>query len=99
MRMLLKARLRTDQGNRAMQSGELEKTLLAVLEDLKPEAAYFVSDEGKRCALIFFGMGDSWEPPRIAEPFFMEYDAEVAVQPAMNIEDAQRGLAALTGHG
>ncbi|MDT0380390.1 hypothetical protein RM572_16670 [Streptomyces sp. DSM 42041] len=99
MRMLLKARLRTEQGNRAIQSGEMEKTLLALLEDLKPEAAYFVPDEGKRCALIFFDMEDSWELPRITEPFFMEYDAEVSIQPAMNVEDAQRGLAALTGHG
>jgi hypothetical protein len=98
MRMLLKARLRTEEGNLAIKSGEMEKTLLAIMDDLKPEAAYFVPDGGRRCALIFFDMQDSSELPRITEPFFMEYDAEVSVQPAMNVEDVRNGLAALTGH-
>lgn len=97
MRMLLKARINTEKGNKAIQSGELEKTLMAVLEDLKPEAAYFVADGGERCALIFFDMQDASAIPRACEPFFLEFGAHVTLQPAMNANDVQTGIAAFMG--
>jgi hypothetical protein len=97
MRMLLKARLETERGNRAIQSGDMEKSLMSVLEELKPEAAYFVADEGRRCALIFFDMQEPAELPRVCEPFFLEYDAEVSVQPAMTIDDVRSGFAQWAG--
>jgi hypothetical protein len=99
MRMLLKARIQTEQGNRAIQTGSMEKTLLSVLEELQPEAAYFLADEGERCALIFFDMQEASELPRVCEPFFMEYDAKVTIQPAMNVDDVREGLAAFSGTG
>lgn len=97
MRMLLKARLSTEQGNRAIQAGTMEKTIMAIVEELKPEAVYFTPDEGRRCALVFFDMQDPSELPRITEPFFMDFDAEVSVQPVMTVEDARKGLAAIAG--
>ncbi|MFR9675578.1 DUF3303 family protein [Streptomyces sp. TR06-5] len=97
MRMLLKARMDTEHANRAVQSGAMEKSLMAVLDDLEPEAAYFVAEEGKRCALIVFDMQDASELPKVAEPFFSEFDAEVFVQPAMTPEDVRTGLAAWAG--
>lgn len=97
MRMMLKARMQTDHGNRAVQSGAMEKTLMSVLEELQPEAAYFVAEEGERCALIFFDMQDASELPKVCEPFFMEYDAKVSVQPAMNADDVRAGLADWAG--
>jgi hypothetical protein len=99
MRMLLKARIQTEQGNRAIQTGSMEKTLLSVLEELQPEAAYFLADEGERCALIFFDMQDASELPRVCEPFFLEYDAKVTIQPAMNVDDVREGLAVFSGTG
>lgn len=97
MRMLLKARIQTDHGNRAIQSGSMEKTLMSVMEELKPEAAYFTAEEGERCALIFFDMQEASELPKVCEPFFMEYDAKVTVQPAMTADDVRNGLAEWAG--
>ena len=61
---------------------------------LKPEAAYFIADKGRRCALLFFEMQNSPDLPAIAEPFFRGFGAEIEVIPAMNADDLQKGLAA-----
>lgn len=44
MRMMLKVRIPVEAGNAAIQSGELPKALEAIMDQLKPEAAYFVAD-------------------------------------------------------
>lgn len=53
MRVLLKATIPNDAGNRAAREGTLGKTTQTILEELKPEAAYFVEDGGQRTAYLF----------------------------------------------
>ena len=43
---------------------------------------------------MFFDMADSSDLPIVAEPLFMALNAEIEVQPAMNLEDLNRGLGA-----
>ena len=88
MRMLLRAILPNEPANTMVRNGTLESTLKKILADLKPEAAYFVAtDNGERCGLIFFDMKDSSELPRVAEPFFLAFNARVTVRPTMNPQD------------
>ena len=44
--------------------------LADTIRKLNAEASYFVTQDGLRCALIFFDMKDSAELPAIAEPLF-----------------------------
>ena len=44
------------------------------MERLKPEAAYFLAEDGKRTGLFFFNMQDVSQIPVIAEPLFMGMD-------------------------
>ena len=53
MRMLLKATIPTELGNRAIKDGSFAKVMEATMAKLKPEAAYFVAERGRRCALFF----------------------------------------------
>ncbi len=94
MRMLLKASMEVNAGNKAIKSGTLPKLMQELMEDLKPEAAYFTACGGKRTAFIFFDMKESSQIPSIAERFFMELNAEVEFTPAMNSEDLKKGLEA-----
>jgi hypothetical protein len=88
MRMLLKAVLPNEPANSMIRNGTFEPTLKKALGDLKPEAAYFVAtDNGERCGLIFFDMKESSELPKVAEPFFLAFNAQVTVRPAMNAQD------------
>jgi hypothetical protein len=92
MRMLLKASMEVNAGNKAIKSGTLPKIMQGLMEELKPEATYFTAIGGKRTALIFFDMKDSSQIPPIAERFFMELNAEVEFLPVMNAEDLKKGL-------
>jgi len=88
MRMLLKAVLPNEPVNSMIRNGTFEPTLKKALADLKPEAAYFIAtDNGERCGLIFFDMKESSELPKVAEPFFLAFNAQVTVRPAMNAQD------------
>ena len=59
---------------------------------LKPEAAYFFPEDGKRAGIFVFDMEGSWQLPPTVEPLFLNLDASIHVTPVMNGEDLERGL-------
>ncbi|MFZ0289194.1 MAG: hypothetical protein WBP65_23975 [Candidatus Sulfotelmatobacter sp.] len=87
MRCLLKVAIPVETGNAAITDGSLGKTIESILSDLKPEAAYFAGDNGKRTGFIFFDLKDASQIPAVAEPWFLAFDAHVELHPAMNLED------------
>jgi hypothetical protein len=87
MRMLMKVTIPVESGNAAIRNGTLGKTIQRILDDLKPEAAYFAEDEGKRTGYIFFDMKESSQLPAAAEPWFLAFNATLTVRPAMNVQD------------
>jgi hypothetical protein len=92
MRMMLKASIPVEKGSQTIADGSLPKIIQEILGELKPEAAYFLSLNGKRTSLIFFDMADTSQIPAVAEPFFMAFDAEVELYPVMNGDDLAKGL-------
>ncbi|MEU7483455.1 hypothetical protein [Streptomyces sp. NPDC042319] len=99
MRMLLKVQLDTPTANDAIRNGTLPKTMENALTALRPEAAYFTTENGCRTAYIFFDMQDPSQMPKTGEPFFLELGAKVQYSPVMNAEDLRKGLAALGADG
>jgi hypothetical protein len=70
MRFLLKVEFPVEVGNAVSKKGNLRKTIRSILDDLKPEAVYFLASRGKRAAYIFVEMQDASEIPALAEPWF-----------------------------
>jgi|SRR5437868_2582399 hypothetical protein len=87
MRMMMKVNIPTDTGNAATRSGALGSTIQKILADLKPEAAYFLEDNGQRTGLIFFDLAEASQIPAIAEPWFLAFNASLTIRPAMNSAD------------
>lgn len=88
MRMLLRVSIPVETGNASAKAGTLGSTIEQILADLKPEAAYFFADDnGQRSGSIVFDMKNSSEIPRIAEPWFLAFNAKVSFRPIMNPED------------
>ena len=88
MRMLLRVSIPVESGNAAAKAGTLGSTVEKILADLKPEAAYFFSDDnGNRSGSIVFDMKDSSQIPAVAEPWFLAFNAKVSFRPVMNPQD------------
>jgi hypothetical protein len=93
MRTMLRLTIPVGKGNETIKDGSLQQTIEALAQQLNPEAAYFWTENGKRAGLLVFDMADPSEIPEIAEPLFMNLDAEVEFNPVMNTDDLQRALA------
>jgi len=96
MRVLLKAALDTERANEAIRSGKMPQLMEEAIGQLRPEAAYFTLDHGRRTAYLVIDVQDSSEMPKIGEPFFLDFGAEIELTPVMNREDLARGLSQLT---
>jgi len=92
MRMMMKVTLPIEAANAAVRNGSLGTTIQKILADLKPEAAYFLEDNGQRTGIIFFDMKESSQLPGIAEPWFLAFNASLTVRPAMTAEDLAKGM-------
>jgi hypothetical protein len=90
MRCLLKVSIPVETGNAAISDGSLPKTIDSILADLKPEAAYFAEDNGKRTGFIFFDLKETAQIPAVAEPWFLAFDAHIEFHPAMNLDDLKK---------
>ena len=93
--MMMKAKMDTAAASKAIQDGRLPTVMQSMLEQLKPEAAYFGPDGGQRTAFIVFQMDDPSQLPSISEPLFSEFNATIEIFPVMDREDLERGLSAL----
>ena len=93
MRMLVDIQLPVEPFNILVKEGTAGKIMQDILRDLKPEAVYFTSRDGKRGATIVVDVADASKIPSIAEPFFLHFNASVSLHPCMTPEDlAKAGL-------
>jgi hypothetical protein len=94
MRFLFKISFPVEAGNAAAKKNGF-KAIQNILEQQKPEAAYFVTENGKRTAILVINMESASEIPAIAEPWFLALNAAVEVTPAMVPADLQKAAPAI----
>jgi len=92
--MMLKVSMPTDASNAAFKDESLGKILMGAIDRLKPEAAYFFPEAGRRTALYVFDMTDTAQIPVVVEPFFHGLNADVTLIPVMNADDVAKGMEA-----
>ena len=92
MRMMLRFTLPVEKGNQAFKDGSLGKTVEALMNKLKPEAAYFSPMDGKRGGMMFFDLADASQIVEIVEPLFANLNAAVDILPVMTGDDLRKGL-------
>lgn len=89
MRFLFKVSFPVEAGNAAAKKDGL-KAVQSILEQQKPEAAYFLAENGKRTGYLILNMQEASEIPALAEPWFLAFNAAIEVQPVMIPADLQK---------
>ena len=99
MRMMLRWTVPVERGNETIKDGSLTQTIESLIEELKPEAAYFWPENGERAGMMVFDMADPTQIPQIAEPLFLNLDAAVDFAPVMNADDLKKALEIVAAKG
>ena len=98
MRMMLNAVMDNAAGNEAIRSGTMAKLIEQSIQELHPEATYFLSsNDGRRSCVMVFDLDDASRIPAVSEPFFQGGAERVTLVPCMDLADLQRGLGQLQG--
>jgi hypothetical protein len=93
MRMMMIASMPVEQFNAAVKDGSTQAKMKKIMDQLKPEAAYFTAMNGKRTAVLIVDLADPSKIPSLAEPWFLTFNASVDFYPVMVPQDlAAAGL-------
>lgn len=92
MRVMLRFTLPVEKGNQALKDGSLSRTVEALMGQLKPEAAYFTTLDGKRGGMIFFDLAEPSQIVETIEPLLLTLNATTELVPVMNGDDLRKGL-------
>ncbi|HLF04562.1 MAG TPA: hypothetical protein VI855_05045 [Dehalococcoidia bacterium] len=68
----------------------MPQTIKSILTEQKPEAAYFVEDNGTRTGYIVVDIRNASDLPAMAEPWFLAFDARVEFHLAMTPDDLMK---------
>ena len=92
MRVMVKFSFPVDAGTAAIRTGKVEKIFQQLIEDLKPEAAYFHAVDGNRGGFFVVNMRESSQIAEIAERLFFGVNAKIELVPVMTADDLRKGL-------
>ena len=76
--------------NTAVKDGSAGAKIGKILDAIKPEAVYFTEINGIRTALLVVEVADAAKIPALCEPWFLTFEANVQLHPAMTPEDLKR---------
>jgi hypothetical protein len=93
MRMIMLVQLPIEPFSTAVKNGTIGAKMRQILEAIKPEHAWFTERNGHRGGIFVVNVDSPSDIPRLAEPWFLSFNAEVEFRIAMTAEDlAHAGL-------
>ncbi len=90
MRMFLNVILPHEPFNTAVRNGTVGATIGRILDEIKPEVAYFTEQNGQRGALLIVDINRPSDIPALAEPWFLNFNADCRFHIVMTPEDLQQ---------
>jgi hypothetical protein len=97
MRWMIKFSIPVNEGNELVKSGKISRNFQSLMEEFKPEAAYFFPENGQRSGFMIVEATESSDLARIGESFWFGLHADISVTPVMNGEDLGKGLGGIEG--
>jgi len=90
MRHLMYVKMPNAEFNAHVRDGSAGQRMKKILEEIKPEAAYFTEYAGQRGALLIVDLASPSDVPRLAEPWFLNFDAQVEFRVIMTPDDLEK---------
>jgi hypothetical protein len=87
MRMIMLIQLPVEPFNHAIRNGTVGERMRQILDAAKPEAVWFTEREGQRAGILVVNIESPSDIPRLAEPWFLGFNATVEFRIAMTPED------------
>jgi hypothetical protein len=90
MRVLMDVICPHEHFNTLVRKGTAGATIAKIVEAIKPEAIYFTEHNGRRGAVIIVELRDASQIPALAEPWFLNFQADCKFRVVMLPEDLKR---------
>lgn len=87
MRMMMRVQCPVEPFNSLVRNGTAGSKMMKILDEIKPEAAYFGSQDGKRGGILIVDVAKPSDIPRLAEPWFLNFSADVEFSVVMTPDD------------
>ena len=85
----------TEHSNRLVQDPNFLQKLEGVLNQIKPEAAYFNPIEGERGGYMIINLSSADMIATIAEPLWMMFNCKLDISPVMELKDLKLAISQL----
>ncbi len=90
MKMMLNVQFPLEPFNSLVRSGKVGAIIGKILDELKPEAAYFTEQDGRRGCVLIVNLSDPSRVPFFAEPFFLNFNANCRFRIVMTPDDLRK---------
>ena len=92
MRFLVKATIPSAAGNAMVRDANMQSKMESVMADVRPEATYFTVEEGQRTIYFVVNLEGVEDMPRVAEPLWLAWSADLTFMPAFVPEDMEKAM-------
>ena len=90
MRMIMQVQFPIEPFNTFVKDGSIGAKMHRILDEIKPEHAWFSERGGKRGGILIVNVDSGVDVPRLAEPWFLTLNADVEFKIAMTPEELGR---------
>lgn len=90
MKMLLSVAIPHEPFNSLVRNGKAGEVIAHILETIRPEVAYFTEQDGTRGGIFVVDVKNPSDVPALAEPFFLNFQANCKFRILMSPEDLQK---------
>lgn len=88
--MLVNVTCPVEPFNSMVRNGTAGEIIDRVVDDIRPESIYFTEIDGSRGVVMVVDVPDASAIPSIAEPWFLNFEAECEFRIAMTPDDLMR---------
>ena len=90
MRMLIHVKFPHEGFSKYVKDGSIGKKMKSILDDIKPEAVYCTEYCGRRSTIIIADVAEPSMVPKIAEPWFLLFNADVEFHTVMSLDELEK---------